>query len=99
MVRAGFLISALYNLAGVSIAAAGLLAPIVCAILMPISSATVVVFACAATTWLGARLLPSPSKRRNHIVDRTARLLPTPSTLEVACACSSCSFSPASWSD
>ena len=84
VVRAGFLISALYNLAGVSIAAAGLLAPIVCAILMPISSATVVVFACAATTWLGARLLPSPSKRRNHIVDRTARLLPTPSTLEVA---------------
>ena len=55
VVRAGFLISALYNLAGVGIAAAGLLAPIVCAILMPISSVTVVVFVCGTTAWLGAR--------------------------------------------
>ena len=51
VVRAGFVISALYNLIGVSIAAAGLLAPMVCAILMPVSSATVVIFTCAATTW------------------------------------------------
>ncbi len=55
VVRAGFLISALYNLVGVSIAAAGLLAPIVCAILMPVSSVTVVVFVCSTTAWLGAR--------------------------------------------
>jgi len=68
VVRAGFLISALYNLAGVGIAAAGLLAPIVCAILMPISSVTVVVFVCGATSWLGARTLagrssPKPASR------------------------------------
>jgi Cu+-exporting ATPase len=56
VVRAGFFISALYNLVGVSIAAAGLLAPIVCAILMPLSSATIVVFACGTTAWLGRRL-------------------------------------------
>ncbi|MEI7533923.1 MAG: heavy metal translocating P-type ATPase metal-binding domain-containing protein [Verrucomicrobiae bacterium] len=56
VVRAGFVISALYNLIGVSIAAAGLLAPIVCAILMPLSSATVVAFACGATAWFGRRL-------------------------------------------
>ena len=56
VVRAGFIISALYNLAGVSIAAAGLLSPIVCAILMPLSSATVVIFACGATAWLGRKL-------------------------------------------
>ena len=56
VVRAGFVISALYNVVGVSIAAAGLLAPIVCAILMPLSSATVVVFACGATAWLGRGL-------------------------------------------
>ena len=64
VVRAGFAISALYNLAGVSIAAAGLLAPIVCAILMPISSVTVVVFVCGTTAWLGARTLrrdPAPT--------------------------------------
>ncbi len=57
VVRLGFGISALYNLAGVSIAAAGLLAPIVCAILMPISSVTVVVFVCSTTAWLGSRTL------------------------------------------
>jgi len=57
VVRAGFVISALYNLVGVSIAAAGLLAPLVCAILMPLSSATVVVFSCGTTAWLGRRLM------------------------------------------
>ena len=57
VVRAGFVISALYNLVGVSIAAAGMLAPIVCAILMPISSATVVLFACGTTAWLGRKLV------------------------------------------
>jgi P-type Cu+ transporter len=57
VVRAGFVISALYNLVGVSVAAAGLLQPMVCAILMPLSSATVVLFACGTTAWLGRRLL------------------------------------------
>jgi len=54
-VRAGFVISSGYNIVGVSIAAAGLLSPVVCAILMPLSSATVVVFACAVTMWLARR--------------------------------------------
>jgi Cu+-exporting ATPase len=56
IVRAGFLISAGYNLVGVGIAAAGLLQPMVCAILMPISSASVVFFACGATTWTARRM-------------------------------------------
>jgi Cu+-exporting ATPase len=56
IVRTGFAISAVYNLMGVTIAAAGLLQPIVCAILMPISSVTVVFFACSATTWQARRL-------------------------------------------
>jgi len=56
VVRVGFIISAGYNLVGVSIAAAGLLSPIVCAILMPVSSATVVAFACGATAWCGSKL-------------------------------------------
>ena len=54
VVRAGFVISALYNIVGISIAAAGMLAPVVCAILMPLSSATVVTFTCGMTAWLGA---------------------------------------------
>ena len=56
VVRAGFVISAIYNVIGVSIAAAGLLQPMVCAILMPISSASVVFFSCSATTWTARRL-------------------------------------------
>jgi Cu+-exporting ATPase len=56
VIRAGFVISALYNLVGVSIAAAGLLQPMVCAILMPISSASVVFFSCSATTWMAQRM-------------------------------------------
>lgn len=45
IVRAGFLISFLYNLVGLSFAVQGNLTPIIAAILMPISSVSVVVFA------------------------------------------------------
>lgn len=55
VVRAAFLISALYNLVGVAIAASGRLSPVVCAILMPLSSVTVVGFACGAATWAARR--------------------------------------------
>ena len=65
VVRAGLGISALYNIAGLSIAASALLSPVVCAILMPLSSATVVFFSCSATTWAARRggliLKPSPT--------------------------------------
>ncbi len=57
VVQAAFLISAFYNLVGVAIAASGRLSPVVCAILMPLSSVTVVAFAGAAATWLGRRAL------------------------------------------
>ncbi|MFM7100452.1 MAG: HAD-IC family P-type ATPase, partial [Verrucomicrobiota bacterium] len=56
VVRACFLISALYNLVGVAIAAAGRLSPVVCAVLMPLSSATVVAAAVglsAGVAWRG----------------------------------------------
>ena len=42
--RRRFLISAIYNLVGMAIAASGKLSPVVCAILMPLSSVTVVAF-------------------------------------------------------
>jgi Cu+-exporting ATPase len=54
IVRLSFGISAVYNLAGISIAAAGILSPVICAILMPVSSISVVLFACGATN-LAAR--------------------------------------------
>jgi Cu+-exporting ATPase len=55
VVRTGFVISAVYNVAGVSIASAGLLAPMVCAILMPVSTITIVIFSCGAAAWIGRR--------------------------------------------
>ena len=53
IVRLSFLVSTLYNVVGIAIAAQGLLAPIVCAILMPLSSISVVAFAALSTTWWG----------------------------------------------
>ncbi|MCW5559749.1 MAG: HAD-IC family P-type ATPase, partial [Verrucomicrobiae bacterium] len=58
VVRASFLISALYNAVGIAIAASGNLSPIVCAILMPVSSLTVVIFAVGTTHGLGRRTGP-----------------------------------------
>jgi Cu+-exporting ATPase len=49
-------LSAVYNVVGVSIAAAGWLSPIVCAVLMPISSVSVVLVACGLTTREARRL-------------------------------------------
>jgi Cu+-exporting ATPase len=49
IVRLSFGISLLYNATGITIAAAGLLSPLVSAILMPLSSVSVVLFACGAT--------------------------------------------------
>jgi Cu+-exporting ATPase len=64
VVRASFGISAMYNLIGVSIASAGILSPLICAVLMPLSSISVVLFACGMTNWAarraGIQLKPSP---------------------------------------
>lgn len=52
-VKASFGISILYNTIGLSFAVEGLLTPILAAILMPISSVTVVLFVSAVTSLLG----------------------------------------------
>lgn len=57
IVRSSFLVSASYNLIGVSIAAAGWLSPLVCAVLMPVSSVSVVLFACGMAAWSTRRTL------------------------------------------
>jgi Cu+-exporting ATPase len=54
VVKLNFVVSALYNVVGVGIAASGLLSPVICAILMPLSSITVVTLAWGVTT-LAAR--------------------------------------------
>jgi P-type Cu+ transporter len=55
IVRLSFGISALYNVVGISIAAAGLMSPVICAVLMPLSSVSVVLFACGAVNWAARR--------------------------------------------
>ncbi len=61
VVRWSFAISCAYNVIGISFAAQAVLSPLICAILMPLSSITVVAFACAATRWLGRDLITESS--------------------------------------
>jgi Cu+-exporting ATPase len=52
IVKAGFIISFIYNIIGISFAAAGLLTPLLSAILMPLSSVSAVAFASLTTLLL-----------------------------------------------
>jgi Cu+-exporting ATPase len=56
VVYVSFAISVVYNVVGISLAARGLFSPLVSAILMPVSSVTVVAFACGATIWAARRV-------------------------------------------
>lgn len=51
IIKTSFGISLLYNVAGVSFAVTGQLSPVVAAILMPVSSITIVLFTTAATNF------------------------------------------------
>ena len=76
VVRTGFLVSGLYNLVGVSIAAAGLLSPLVCAILMPLSSVTVVLYSIGMTRWLAQRTFKQISLEQKPNI--SPKINPTP---------------------
>ncbi len=62
IVKLSFLISSVYNVVGLTIAASAKLSPIVCAILMPLSSITVVAFACGMTNYMGKRVFQIPNR-------------------------------------
>ena len=53
MVAAAIAVSLLYNLAGVTYAARAMLSPLVCAVLMPLSSVSVALLTCGAAGWAG----------------------------------------------
>lgn len=55
LVKIAFAISFLYNIVGLSFAVSGYLQPVVAAILMPISSISVLLFATASTRWMDYR--------------------------------------------
>lgn len=57
VITTAFIISFLYNIVGISFAAAGLLSPLVAAILMPVSSVTIVIYTTLANAWLCRRHL------------------------------------------
>jgi Cu+-exporting ATPase len=54
-----FVVSVVYNAVGLSLALAGMLTPLVAAILMPVSSLTVIGISAGAMRWSAARMLPS----------------------------------------
>ena len=54
-----FLVSVLYNVTGLTLALRGQLTPLVSAILMPVSSLTVVGLSWGAMQWSARRILPS----------------------------------------
>lgn len=56
IIRWSIIISLVYNVAGISFALAGLLTPLFAAVLMPLSSITVVVFTTSAVKWMGYKL-------------------------------------------
>ena len=57
LVRGGLVLSLLYNLVGLTIAVQGLLSPVIAAVLMPLSSVTIVVYGLLTTEWAGRRLM------------------------------------------
>lgn len=57
VVRACLVVSIAYNIPGIAIAAQGLLSPIVCAVLMPLSSVTVVGMASGLAAWSAGRTM------------------------------------------
>ena len=61
IVIAGFIISFLYNIVGISFAASGMLTPMLSAILMPLSSVTAVAFATFTTLIFAKRRLTAPT--------------------------------------
>jgi Cu+-exporting ATPase len=59
VVFACFLVSVLYNAAGLTLALRGQLTPLASAILMPVSSLTIVGLSWGAMQWSARRILPS----------------------------------------
>ena len=53
IIKASFVLSLFYNLVGLGLAVQGLLSPVICAILMPLSSISVVIFTTLTTNFVG----------------------------------------------
>jgi len=60
LIKFSFVLSLIYNIAGLFFAIQGLLSPVIAAILMPLSSITVVAFNTVATRWAANKHLNTP---------------------------------------
>ncbi len=56
IIKASFVLSFCYNIVGLYFALTGMLTPVVAAILMPLSSITIVVFVTILTNWMSKKL-------------------------------------------
>jgi len=56
IIKLSFLFSLLYNVVGLYFAVTGQLEPVIAAILMPLSSLSIVAFTTAATNWVGRKI-------------------------------------------
>lgn len=56
IIKLSFVLSLLYNVIGLYFAVTGQLKPVIAAILMPISSMSIVAFTTIATNWLGGKI-------------------------------------------
>ncbi|MCS5488802.1 heavy metal translocating P-type ATPase [Algoriphagus limi] len=65
IIKASFALSFLYNVIGISLAVQGILSPVICAILMPLSSISVVVFTTLSTNALAWKMGLIHSKTEN----------------------------------
>jgi P-type Cu+ transporter len=64
VIKIAFVLSFLYNIIGLSFAVSAQLSPIVCAILMPLSSVTIVGFVTLGIRWYASKLeKPSVAER------------------------------------
>jgi len=68
LVKLSYILSLGYNVIGLTIAIQGLLSPVIAAILMPLSSISVVLFATGATYWT-ARKMGLNTRAHTHMVD------------------------------
>jgi P-type Cu+ transporter len=66
IVKRSFMIAFVYNMVGLSYAVSGTLSPLVAAILMPLSSVTIVSFGVLSGNYMAARLLKTQATDQSH---------------------------------
>jgi len=78
VIKYAFVFSLLYNLVGLGFAVTGNLAPVVAAILMPLSSISIVVFTTLATYFLGSRIKKEKTKVRSKKSEELTKVIFSP---------------------